>query len=238
MPAPQPSALPQDRRAARDGRQEQAPAWTRVGRRKPAGAWAGAFAAAALCAASWTARAAPDVQTGDLIFQQSRSAQSQAIQQATHSPYSHMGMIVMRQGAPYVLEAAATVSYTPLAQWTAQGENGKYVVKRLRDASRLTPETREQLARTGARYLGKPYDAAFGWSDDRIYCSELVWKIYQRTLGLQIGALQRLKQFDLSSPTVRATMQARYGKDIPWEEPIISPAAMFDSPLLATVPDR
>lgn len=226
MPAPQPSALQPDRRAARDGQQKQTRAWAR------------ALAAVALCAGPWAARAAPDVQTGDLIFQQSRSAQSLAIQQATHSPYSHMGMVVIRQGAPYVLEAAATVSYTPLAKWAAQGENGKYVVKRLRDASRLTPETREQLASTGARYLGKPYDAAFGWSDERIYCSELVWKIYQRTLGLQIGALQPLKQFDLNSPDVRAKMQERYGKDIPWDEPIISPAAMFASPLLATVPDR
>ena len=210
----------------------------RGARRPAAGPRASAVVAAALCLAPLAALAAPDVRTGDLIFQQSRSAQSQAIQQATHSPYSHMGMIVMRQGAPYVLEAAATVSYTPLAQWAAQGENGKYVVKRLRDASRLTPETREQLASTGARYLGKPYDAAFGWSDERIYCSELVWKIYQRTLGLQIGALQPLKQFDLNSPDVRAKMQERYGKDIPWDEPIISPAAMFSSPLLATVPDR
>lgn len=210
-------------------------------RHHAARAWTRPLTAAALCLAwlvSPAAWAAPQVQTGDLVFQQSRSAQSLAIQQATHSPYSHMGMIVMRQGAPYVLEAAATVSYTPLARWAAQGEDGKYVVKRLRDASRLTPETREQLASTGARYLGKPYDAAFGWSDDRIYCSELVWKIYQRTLGVQIGALQPLKQFDLNSPAVRAKMQERYGKDIPWEEPIISPAAMFSSPLLTTVPDK
>ncbi|MGE8657183.1 MAG: YiiX family permuted papain-like enzyme [Achromobacter sp.] len=219
-------------------RTRPAPLPDQAARHGPGRAWACALALAALCLAARAAGAEPRVQTGDLVFQQSRSAQSLAIQQATHSPYSHMGMIVLRQGTPYVLEAAATVSYTPLAQWAAQGEDGKYVVKRLRDASRLTPETREQLASTGARYLGKPYDAAFGWSDERIYCSELVWKIYQRALGVQIGALQPLKQFDLSSPAVRAKMRERYGKDIPWEEPIISPAAMFASPLLTTVPNR
>ncbi|WP_445657130.1 YiiX family permuted papain-like enzyme [Achromobacter sp. NCFB-sbj8-Ac1-l] len=197
-------------------------------------AWLCRTAAAALCAVSLAVVAAPDVQTGDLVFQQSRSAQSLAVQQATHSPYSHMGMIVLRQGRPYVLEAAATVRYTPLATWAAQGERGAYVVKRLRDPSQLTPARRDRLAAMGATYAGKPYDAAFGWSDDKIYCSELVWKTYQRALGIEIGALQPLKQFDLTAPAVRAKMRERYGDAIPWEEPIISPAAMFDSPLLRT----
>ncbi|KGD89245.1 hypothetical protein JL37_23445 [Achromobacter sp. RTa] len=194
-----------------------------------------AAAAAALSALSLAAAAAPAVQTGDLIFQQSRSAQSLAIQQATRSPYSHMGMIVMREGRPYVLEAAARVGYTPLDQWAAQGERGHYVVKRLRDASRLAPSARERLAAAGAGFVGKPYDLVFAWSDEKIYCSELVWKIYQRTLGIEIGALAPLKQFDLSSPAVRAKMQERYGADVPWDEPIISPAAMFDSALLQTI---
>lgn len=200
--------------------------------------WARAATAAVLSALFLAAAATADVQTGDLVFQQSRSAQSLAIQQATHSPYSHMGMIVMRQGAPYVLEAAASVSYTPLEQWAAQGERGHYVIKRLRDDARLTPAARTQLANAGAAFVGKPYDLVFAWSDDRIYCSELVWKVYQRTLGVEIGALAPLKRFDLSSPAVRAKMQERYGRDIPWDEPIISPAAMFDSPLLRTVAER
>ncbi|MNT11109.1 hypothetical protein D3C72_1459720 [compost metagenome] len=179
--------------------------------------------------------ASPGVQTGDLVFQQSRSAQSLAIQQATHSPYSHMGMIVTRQGQPYVLEAAARVAYTPLAQWAAQGERGHYVVKRLRDTSLLTPQARERLAKAGAAYVGKPYDLVFAWSDEQIYCSELVWKIYQRTLGVKVGALAPLKSFDLTSPAVQAKMRERYGSNIPWEEPIISPAAMYESDQLVTV---
>ncbi|UAN04883.1 YiiX family permuted papain-like enzyme [Achromobacter mucicolens] len=181
------------------------------------------------------AAATPDLQTGDMVFQQSRSAQSLAIQQATHSPYSHMGMIVTRQGQAYVLEAAARVSYTPLSQWIAQGEGGHYVVKRLRDASQLTPDARARLAKAGAAYVGKSYDLVFAWSDDQIYCSELVWKIYERVLGVQIGALAPLKSFDLASPAVQSKMQERYGKRIPWEEPIISPAAMFASDQLVTV---
>jgi hypothetical protein len=30
---------------------------------------------------------------------------------------------------------------------------------------------------TGEGFLGKDYDLTFGWSDERLYCSELVWKV-------------------------------------------------------------
>jgi hypothetical protein len=78
----------------------------------------------------------------------------------------------------------------------------------------------------------------FEWSDDRIYCSELVWKIYQRGAGIEIGALQTMKDFDLTSPAVAAKLRERFGDTVPLNETVISPAAMFDSPLLTTVETR
>jgi uncharacterized protein YycO len=38
----------------------------------------------------------------------------------------------------------------------------------------------------------------FEWSDDRMYCSELVWKIYFEATGIAIGSLQQLKEFNLT----------------------------------------
>ena len=49
--------------------------------------------------------AAPAVRDGDIIFHTSRSAQSAAIQRATHSPYSHFGIILYRDDKPFVFEA-------------------------------------------------------------------------------------------------------------------------------------
>ena len=77
-------------------------------------------------------RTLPHVKDGDIIFQTSRSSQSVAVQRATHSRYSHMGIIFLRRGHPYVFEASATVRYTPLAKWIAHGLDGKVVIKRLR----------------------------------------------------------------------------------------------------------
>lgn len=180
--------------------------------------------------------AVPSFQDGDIIFQTSRSAQSQAIQRATHSRYSHMGLVLMRDGKPYVLEAGKTVQWTALDSWVARGADGHYVLKRLQDsATQLTTATRKKLHDQALRMLGKRYDAAFGWSDERIYCSELVWKAYQRALGLRIGELQKLREFDLSDVAVQARLKERYGKQVPMDEDVISPAAMFASPLLIEV---
>lgn len=179
------------------------------------------------------------VRNGDIVFQTSRSSQSEAIQHATGSAYSHVGLILFRNGRPYVLEAVATVRYTPLDRWVARGKDGHCVVRRLKDhAAVLTPDGLAKLRAVAETFEGRPYDSAFGWSDDRIYCSELVWKLYDRALGLQIGKLQQLKELNLTDPVVLAKLHERYGRQIPVEESVVSPVAMFQSPLLVTVGEQ
>jgi hypothetical protein len=181
----------------------------------------------------------PGVRDGDIIFQTSRSSQSLAIQRATHSQYSHMGLILYRNGEPYVFEAVATVRYTPLDAWIARGTHQRYVVKRLRDADTvLTPAAIAKLRAAAEAFQQRPYDLTFEWSDSRLYCSELVWKAFDRGLGIQIGALQDLGSFDLTDAEVRAQMQKRYGDRVPLEERVISPAAMFGAGNLITVTTR
>jgi len=190
----------------------------------------------ALIIASTSARAATPLRDGDIIFHTSRSAQSVAIQRATHSPWSHMGIIFIRDGKPYVYEAIATVRYTPLGRWTERGTGNHYVIKRLKVAP--SADQAAKLRRAAARYANKPYDLYFEWSDDRIYCSELVWKMYRDALGLEVGARQKLREFDLTDPAVRAKLRERYGDRTPVNEPVIAPGAMFDSALLKILETR
>jgi hypothetical protein len=185
-------------------------------------------------------RAEPSpLRDGDIIFQTSRSAQSLAIQRATRSPYSHMGMVLHRGAQPFVLEAAATVRYTPLAAWIARGQGGHYVVKRLRGASaRLDEDAVQKLKEAAAPLEGKRYDLRFEWSDARVYCSELVYKIYERALSVRIGELATLGSFDQGDPLVRDKLDERFGGDVPLDEPVIAPAAMFASPELELIEER
>lgn len=173
---------------------------------------------------------------GDIIFQTSISNQSKAIQLATKSKYSHCGIIYKSGNDFYVFEAIQPVTTTPLSKWIARGENGKYVIKRLKNADAvLNPSTLKKMKEIGNNFKGRDYDLTFEWSDDKIYCSELIWKIYKRATGIQVGKLQKLSDFDLTNSAVKAKMKERYGTKIPLNETVISPAAIFDSENLITV---
>jgi len=190
-----------------------------------------------LCSLSGCSRGEPPrVADGDIVFHTSRSAQSAAIQRATGSRYSHMGVVLFRDGKPFVFEAVSPVRWTPLAQWIARGEGGHYVVKRLAsEPNGLAPADAAKLRRAGKAYEGRPYDLTFEWNDQRLYCSEIVWKMYDHALGVQIGELQKLREFRLDDPMVKAKLRERYGDRVPLDEDVISPGVMFDSPLLMTV---
>ncbi len=179
------------------------------------------------------------VQEGDLVFQRSRSAQSEAVALATHSALTHMGIVLFEEGRFWVYEAVQPVQRTPLDAWVARGLDGKVVVRRLRDAaSVLTPKVLHELKRSVHGFLGKPYDLQFRWDDDELYCSELVYKAYERAAGVRLGRLQRAAELDLSSPTVQRKLRQRYGKRLQRFEPreqVITPQSMFDDPRLVTV---
>jgi hypothetical protein len=176
------------------------------------------------------------IKNGDLIFQTSVSSQSKAIQLATKSKYSHCGIIYQNGKDFYVFEAIQPVKLTLLSTWINRGKDGKYVIKRLKNGDKLlTPPVISKMKNIGERFKGKDYDLTFEWSDDKIYCSELIWKIYKEATGLEIGKLQKLKDFDLTNPVVKSKMRERYGNNIPLNEPVISPEAVFNSNLLITV---
>lgn len=205
--------------------------------------WAKAFCKSVLFVSLWinlsgTLHASLDqnVRDGDIIFQDSQSSQSQAIQRATKSNYSHVGIIFVINRKPYVFEAVQPVKYTALLQWIQRGKSGRYVVKRLHGGDKiLTKDVLEKMRGWARAFEGKDYDLGFGWSDEKVYCSELVWKLYDRAANLQLGKLQRLKDFDLTDPTVKAKLKERYGSRVPLEEPVISPAAIYSSNALETV---
>jgi uncharacterized protein YycO len=178
-------------------------------------------------------------QNGDIIFHQSKSKQSNAIKLATKSKYTHCGIIYVEGGKAYVLEAEGPVISTPLMNWILRGKNHKYVIKRLSNAAQvITPAALEKMKSIGKTFMGKLYDQTFEWSDSKMYCSELVWKIYDRALGIKIGETKSLRDFDLNNKIVYHLLKKRYPGKIPYDETVISPSAIFDSGLLITVAER
>jgi uncharacterized protein YycO len=174
-----------------------------------------------------------NLKDGDIIFQSSTKGQGLAIQIATGSKYSHVGMIFKEGGKVYVYEAVQPVKKTELKEWIARGDHQAYVVKRLKEGDKiLNAEKITQLKSECTKHLGKNYDLYFEWTDDKMYCSELVWKVYKATTSIEIGKLQKLKEFNLTNTIVKAKLKERYGESIPMEEKVISPGAIFESNLL------
>ncbi|MFN3404529.1 MAG: YiiX family permuted papain-like enzyme [Cytophagaceae bacterium] len=180
-----------------------------------------------------------NLKNGDIIFQISTSGQGKAIQLATKSLYSHCGIIFKEGNEFFVYEAVQPVKKTPLSKFIAQGDNGHYIIKRLKNSDQiLTDEVLKKMKAMAVSFLGKNYDLTFEWSDEKIYCSELVWKVYKHGTGLEVGKLQKLSYYDLSHDIVKKKLEERYGKNIPYDEMMISPGAIFDSELLVTVMEK
>lgn len=181
---------------------------------------------------SYVPRPAVDWQNGDIVFQDSESTQSAAIKLATKSEYSHCGIVMNLNDEWMVLEAVQPVRVTPIDEWIAQGTSGKYAKKRLKDTDILTEKVGTKMWKVGESFLGKNYDIFFDWGDERLYCSELVWKIYTRGAGIELGSLKKLKEYNLNSKEVKEQLKLRYGADVPLNREMISPQDIFESDLL------
>lgn len=179
-----------------------------------------------------------ELKDGDIIFQTSQSQQCEAVRIATNSKFSHCGIIYEIEGKKYVYEAVQPVKITPLEDWITHGENNAVVVKRLKNADKiLTPATLQKMKTYGKQFQNRDYDLYFEWSDKKIYCSELVWKIYKNGANIGLCKLESLKNFNLSNPKVKEILVERYGNNIPLDEKVVAPSQLVDSDALITVMD-
>ena len=168
-----------------------------------------------------------EVREGDVIFQTSQSEQSPLIQIGTRSKISHCGIIVMRGGKPYVLETLRTLVLTPLDKFIARGEEGKYWIKRSK---------KENIKIRYSNYLGKRYDLAFKFDNGRYYCSELVYDIYKKQLGIELAEPRQVKDYLIlftdRLPKIKRAMKRR---DISKKQYAIAPVDIFNSGHLESV---
>jgi uncharacterized protein YycO len=178
------------------------------------------------------------VKDGDIIFQTSQSKQCEAVRIATNSKFSHCGIIYEINGKKYVFEAVQPVKITPFNEWIKHGEKDKFLVKRLKNSSKiLTSKVISKMKNYGKQFDNKDYDLYFEWTDDKIYCSELVWKIYKNGAGIELCSLEKLKSFNLANEKVKHILKERYGNKIPLEENVVAPSQLANSTILETIID-
>jgi hypothetical protein len=172
----------------------------------------------------------PALQTGDLVLQTSRSEQSRAIQEATGSPWSHVGVVEVTPEGAYVIEAEGRVVRTPWKAFRDRGEGRRVLVLR---AAELPAGARAAAVVEARRFLGLPYDPRFSWGDDALYCSELAVKAFERGAGVTLGRRERLGALRLER--LGGELAKRYGGPPPLEQELVTPASIADDARLSEV---
>ena len=162
-----------------------------------------------------------DVREGDVIFQTSLSQQSPLIKMGTRSTITHCGVVVMKDGKPYVLETQKTLVLTPLKKFIARGKDGKYWHKR--------PKL-DNIKIKYSGYLGKPYDLAFKFDNGKFYCSELIYDVYLNQLGVELCKPKTIDDYLIFGshriPKIKRAMKKR---GITMEQYAVAPVDVFNS---------
>ena len=150
----------------------------------------------------------PKLKNGDLVFQTSGNTQSKAISLASHSLYTHVGIIeIASDGRPQVIEAVGPVRTTSLERWIEHGAAGRITVKRVKA---LSESNAAKVLKAAHGYDGKPYDIFFYRDHSAIYCSELVRLAFKEGTGIDLGKEQRIKDLNIDNAAVRSLIEARW----------------------------
>ena len=174
----------------------------------------------------WAAAAAIaryEPREGDVIFQSlPHGPVVWAIEGVTRSPYSHCGIVGREDDRWIVYEAIGRVRVTPLRDYLERGRGGGFAVYRLQDE--FTDHVPATLACCRA-YLGRPYDIRYRLDDEKIYCSELIYKAFRdATQGRELGTLSRFGDMDWGAyePLIRQIE----GGPVPVDRMMITPVGL------------
>jgi hypothetical protein len=169
------------------------------------------YAMARPCSArAMTELEASGLREADVIFISSSSGQSDMLEEATESIWTHVGVLMKRNGRWGVAEAAARVTWTPLESFVRKSRASQVSLKRIDTDECLEERNREPtrqpqiicdidsniglLREALIPMMGKPYDSHFQPDDERIYCSELTQKAFERAFGIQLGQVETFAQ--------------------------------------------
>lgn len=175
------------------------------------------------------------LQEGDIVFSSSERGQGEAIIAATGSLYTHCGVVFEKDGKLMVLEAVQPVGVVSLEEFKWRSKPGTFLARRLKTT--VTPEKYRGAREWAMAQVGKNYDVRFLWDDGKMYCSELVWKIYNHA-GVELCAPRRFRDYDLKKPSVKKIIQERFGNadNLPLDEKVVAPSDIATSTLLTDVP--
>lgn len=168
---------------------------------------------------------------GDVIFQSlPHNPLVDAIEGITGSPYSHCGIVVEKDGEWFVLEAIGPVRETPLFSWISRGRKFNFDVYRLKSEH---AEAIPEFIKAARGYSGLPYDIKYEMDDEKIYCSELIYKAFKTATDEELGELKALGEMNWK-PYAK-TIEYFESGPVPTKRMMITPVAVSKSTSLNNV---
>lgn len=172
---------------------------------------------------------------GDVIFQTDNHGQSLAVQKATLSKYSHVGILFKDNGKWMVYEAIQPVLKSSFSSFVKRGDQGHFTISRYKNSKvELTAEKIKKMKSFFEKVEGKDYDILFEWSDKYWYCSELVWKMYE-SVGIKVSEYEKFGQYNLEDPYVQEIIKRRFKNGVNKNETVITPKGIYESKLMEEV---
>lgn len=142
-----------------------------------------------------------DPPSGALIFQERKDLEGTALSLATGSPYTHVGIIRITGGGPYVMQSSAAthgVAEIPLEDFIDVGVDRKFAIYVTKTDLRPAGQLNSPASLKAYDYDHLPYDSFYRLDSHAIYGAELIFKIF-KDIGLPIGTLRKIGELNFDT---------------------------------------
>lgn len=179
------------------------------------------------------------IESGDLIFLATSGDTLETIAQLSGATrgYNHVGVAIVIGDEFYVYEVRKVVQFTTYQDWVEnKGKSRNIAVYRLEGAdSILTSEAMNKLIEVARRYEGVAKDTLFQWTSEAMYNAELVWKLFDEALDIQLCGLSNPLKYNVVKSKLSSTLIDRRFSALSLSEKMVLPVDLIKSTLLQLV---
>lgn len=123
-----------------------------------------------------------DLQTGDIILLDMDCFSCELIENETGGPFSHSGIVLKLGSQVYVAQSLGSVHHIPLQAFLGYSNKVPHVI---RPKHINFSKKRKLLENYKRKYLGMDFDHDYVWDDEKLYCSEFIYKLLKSVYAIE-----------------------------------------------------
>lgn len=170
-----------------------------------------------------------DFRAGDILLQHRQERLGSFISDISDTPYSYCGIVVYKEGKPYVMDAIGEVRLRPLKMWIEEGYLGMFTQLRVQD---LSESELGKVIESAYKYFGKPEDLKYEMENNKLYSAEFIFKAFLRGAKIKISDNKSLGEYDYRKQEEYLRYIIGY---LPIDRVLLTPASFTQRPETAIV---